>query len=397
MATDPSQQLSQQLSKQLQQQGMPKPSSMVSFTEDEIAKSGNRIDGDREHVSALLQRTSGISIGYMGATGYGLNNSHDTMRDQKTDTYNVARQVLKSWYDAFQVADARYVEAEDANKRTADGVNGGGLPNMSPAGLGGLGGGGLPGGGLPGGGLPGGGLPGGGLPGGVPGADPSDLKPPGMGGMPDATDPRLKDPGLGTPDLKQPDPNNPDLKTPDLKQPDLKTPDLQQPDLKNPDLQQPDLKQPDLRSPELNMPDLDQKGLDPSKTSLADYQPSVPSVPSVPNTQLPGGGLTDPGRATVGYGTPGNGYTGIGTGGGLGTGTGGIGAGGAGVNNIARALSGAGAGGMPMMPMMPGGGMAGGRAEEKEKSDSTAALREDETVWEGDEDIAPAVLNHEDV
>ncbi|MET7461655.1 hypothetical protein [Nonomuraea sp. NPDC005501] len=377
MATDPSQQLSQQLLRQ----GMPQPSSMVSFTEDEIAKSGGRIEGDREHMSGLLHRTGTITLGFTGASGYGLNNSHDTMRDQKTDTYNVARQVLKSWYDAFQVADARYVAAEDESKKAAEGL-GGDIPQVGAPGLGGLGTGGLGAGGLGAGGMP--------------GIDPAGLKTPGLG-MPGGVDPRLNDPGLGTPDIKQPDLNNPDLKQPDLKtpdlqqpdldQPDLNSPDLNQPDLKTPDLQQPDLDQPDLKSPELTTPGLDQNGLDPSKTSLADYQPSVPSIPS---TQLPGGGVTDPGRATVGYGTPGGGYTGTGSGG-----LSGVGAGAAGMNNVARALAGPGAGGMPMMPMMPGG-MAGGRAEEKEKSDSTA-LRADEAVWEGDEDIAPAVLSHEDV
>ncbi|MDR8408564.1 hypothetical protein MTP10_07425 [Nonomuraea sp. 3-1Str] len=374
MGTDPSQQLSQQLLRQ----GMPQPSSMVSFTEDEIAKSGGRIEGDREHMSGLLHRTGTITLGFTGASGYGLNNSHDTMRDQKTDTYNVARQVLKSWYDAFQVADARYVAAEDESKKAAGGLDSD-IPQMGAPKLGGLGAGGLGAGGMP-------------------GIDTAGLKTPGLG-MPGGVDPRLNDPGLGTPDIKQPDLNSPDLKQPDLKTPDLKTPDLQQPDLnqpdlnnpglnqpdlKTPDLQQPDLDQPDLKSPELTTPGLDQNGLDPSKTSLADYQPSVPSIPT---TQPPGGGVTDPGRATVGYGTPGAGYTG--------TGSAGVGAGAAGVNNVARALAGSGAGGMPMMPMMPGG-MAGGRADEKEKSDSTA-LRADEAVWEGDEDIAPAVLSHEDV
>ncbi|MEU8247163.1 pentapeptide repeat-containing protein [Nonomuraea sp. NPDC048916] len=316
-----------------------------------IEETSKSLQGDRDQVDTIMGRTNGTDLAW---PGYGLylmklNGKHTDARTEQAKVLKVAKEVLESWETTFVTSDRKYTKSDD-DQPPIDNL-GGNLPNITPPDLGGL-----------------------------------NSRTPNLTN-PNFTDPNFTNPNLTNPDLTNPNLTNPNLTNPNLTNPNLTNPNLTNPNLTNPNLTNPNLTNPNLTNPDLTNPNLTNPNLanpnipDPTKTDLSGYDPSAAQIQQA---RFPEGAPTmDPGRVTTG--SPGTGTS-------TGMGTGGMGAGGQ-VPGLAKGANGLGGmGGMPFMPMAP---MGAGGDREKEGSASDL-LRGDEGDWGADEDVAPAVLQHED-
>ncbi|MFI7441213.1 hypothetical protein [Nonomuraea indica] len=362
-------------------------SSGVKFTKGRLEANGKTLSGEGDKLATFAGRTGGISTGWIGygVSGRDCDNAHEECRTRQVDTLKVAQQVLESWREAFKIADAKYVEADEQSTpnplddnqiRTMPVLNGNGL---NGSGLDGFNGNGLNGNGLNGSGLDGfngNGLNGNGLNGsGLDGLNPNAGIPPTSSNNPNANGPNLPNPDLRNPDLK-----NPDLPNPDLKNPDLRTPDLQNPNLRTPGIDQPGLPTVDPSKAGLD-------GLpDSTKTDLAGLDPSTLQNPQV---RVPDGlNGVDPARVT--NGVPGGGASSSpGTTSGMGNGAASATA--AGMPKLPTGAAMGGMGGMPFMPMSPMG--AGG--DKEREGNGSELLRGEPEDWEDEEGVTAAVLRHE--
>ncbi|MEV0591863.1 hypothetical protein [Nonomuraea cavernae] len=338
------------------------PSSGVKFKKGEIDKTSKTLELDGDRVNNVLGRTNGTDLAW---PGYGLylmqlNGKHTDARNEHAKVLKVAQDVLDSWRTAFVEADRRYTKSDDdspINNLPNTNFPSTNLPNTS-----------LPNTNFPNTSLPNTNLPNYQLPNtDLPNTD-----------LPNTDLPNSGLPGSGLP--------NSGLPGSGLTDPSLANPDLANQNLKNPDLANLNPNDPKLTDPNLANPNLP----DPTKTGLAGYDPST--MPSIQQPRLPEGATSmDPARFTTG--SPGTGTV-TGTGSGTGTGVGGLGPG----NQVPALAKGAanglgGPGGMPFMPMAP---MGAGQGEREKDGSGSDLLRGDEEDWETDEDVAPAVLKHED-
>jgi hypothetical protein len=124
----------------------------------------------------------------------------------------------------------------------------------------------------------------------------------------------------------------------------------------------------------------------PDSTDLAGIDPRV-NTPAMPQVQVPDSTTVDP-RSSIPRTTA---SLPDGALGGLGGSAGGNGSPAAGQGSLSRALN----SGMPLYPMGGGGAGAGAGGAEQDR-ERGAHLTEDEGVWGGDEDIAPAMLGREE-
>ncbi|MER7207256.1 hypothetical protein ABT340_09270 [Streptosporangium sp. NPDC000239] len=345
--------------------GVGGPAKVVSFTDDQLKNLGTEFGSRAKDVDGLIHGTGSIGIAppAFGVLGIGLNTAHDTARDGAVNALKAGKAAIDSWNAALKAASENYAAAEKASTTEE---------KPGPGGLGGPGNLGGPGK------LGGAGLPkmGGGLDGGAG----DDMKFPGSGTDPldkDLLDRKFPDDtrsleGTKPDDVKFPDNTN----FPGQNGTNQNLPDSNLPGAKLPD--------PNGVGGDLNKPGL---GLDdPTKTALSSYNPpnvgNLGNLGNVPtgNSGLPGGTTWTGDTLGPGSSGRGGGFSGVGGNGALPGGLSGTGTGGAG-----------GMGGMPMMPMAPGG--AGGeQGKEREKTTWTS---EDESVWGGDEDIAPPVIGQE--
>ncbi|WP_214414289.1 WXG100 family type VII secretion target [Sphaerisporangium fuscum] len=167
--------------------------------------------------------------------------------------------------------------------------------------------------------------------------------------------------GVGTGDSRNTgiaglDPSN-GLNTPpsNLNNPNLNNPNLSNPNPNNPNLSNPNLNNPNLNNPSLTTPNL--------------HNPYAMGVNNPNNLGNNGGGNGNNGTSTW-----------------LGSGSS---AGGANQALAARGTNGAaGVGGMPYMPMNGGAGGEGNKDRER----ATWLSEDDESVWGGDQEVAPGVI-----
>ncbi|MGV9772955.1 hypothetical protein [Streptosporangium sp. NPDC003464] len=326
-------------------------------------------------MTELSGRTRAIDMHVLtfGVIGGGLNVAHREVRDSAADALTKAKDVLESWKKALDGVVANAKEAHKASSAAPPEEKGG--PELPTGGI-------------------------------KPAKfDPKDLGDPKFGDLPKS--PSEDDLLKPLDDLKKPpyDDGLDDLKKPpyddgldDLKKPpyddgldDLKKPPYDD-DLPKPPSED-DLPKPpgagDLpKTPNFDDGTQGRNGLDdPLKTQLAGYDPkqsiadalaNTPRTPNISDLRAPG---TD-GSSTGGLGT--------GNRAGVGSFAGGVNAGPGAGAGLGRGLgAGLGAGGMPMMPMAP---MAGGMGEGDKDRDRSTWLSEDESVWGGDGDVAPAVI-----
>ncbi|WP_433366007.1 hypothetical protein [Streptosporangium sp. CA-115845] len=343
-------------------------------------------------MTELGNRTKAIDMHTLtfGVIGGGLNVVHRQVRDSAAEALVKAREVLESWNEALSGAAKNAKEAEAAGTGNGPPDSGGGggagagagagidpsdfgegidpsdfgggageMPPFDPdaGGIGTQGPGDLPG------------VPGAGDMPTVPGAD--DL--PGVPGSGDL-------PGV---------PGSGDLPTVPGADDLPRLPDLDRGQNGPGDIGSPDLGGLNAGTPGENTLNTQLAGYDP-KTAVPDALANLPRTPGVPDLRTPGMDGSAMDRAlSAGYGT--GTTTGTGTGGGIGGGgafSGGTGSGALGQGTgVGRGL---GTGGMPMMPMAPMGGGMGGEGEgDRERS---TWLSEEESVWGGDGDVAPAVI-----
>ncbi|MEV1168956.1 hypothetical protein [Nonomuraea sp. NPDC049784] len=299
---------------------------------------GKNVGSYGDDLTSMSQKTRAIDMHQLtfGVIGGGLNVAHRSVRDNAAEALSQAKEVLDSWKQALADAATNTREAEEASKAKD---KGGGLPTV-------------PGGGLPK-GLGAGGLP------------------KGLGDLPKS--------GINPDDLKIDKPSTDDLGNPDIPQPNIDQPNIDQPNVDQPNIDQPNIDQPDIKQPDVKTPDLSDLNQTP-KTNLEGLNPSLPTstTPQIPGTTGidPRTSMSIP-RTSVGMPEGSLGAAG---------GASGVGAPG----SIARALN----TGMPLYPMTPG--MGGGTGQEEKDRERGAHAGEDESVWETDEDITPAVLGRED-
>lgn len=370
---------------------LPKVSSQISFTKGELENAGKKVTDGTGFIQALADKSQHLPVGFphFGVAGWGLQNVHQDLIEAQKTALEKAKKALESWEPALRDADRNYVKADDGDKLGGGGPD---LRGMGGRGLGDLGGGpGGPGGlsglgsDLPGSGLPGPDLPGSDLPGSdLPGADLPGSDLPGSD-LPGSDLPGSDLPGSDVPDSDLPGSDLPgsDLPGADLPKPDLPNSDLPGTDLPKPDLPNADLPRPGTDPADMKVPSIDSALNNPNRTDLSSYQPPTPHVGNIPSTSTNIPSVSDAGIRT-GPGTM--------TGGGVGTGPGGN----AGLQPGAAGLRGAGVpgmSGMPMAPIMP----MGGAGKEERLSEKTVGLPEDESVWVGEDDIAPQVIGAEDL
>ncbi|MFF4619813.1 hypothetical protein [Nonomuraea jabiensis] len=313
---------------------------------------GKNVGSYGDDLTSMSQKTGAIDMHQFtfGVIGGGLNVAHRSVRDNAVEALKQAKEVLDSWKQALADAAANGKDAEEASKA--------GKGPGGPGGLGPPGGGGLPKGGL-------GGLP-------KSSVNPDDLKI----DKPSADDFK---PDIPKPDIPGSDINKPDIPGSNIDQPNIDQPNIDQPNIDQPKIDQPNLDQPDIKQPDVKTPDLSALNQTP-KTNLEGLNPSLPTstTPQIPSTTGYDPRASMP-RTSVAMpdGSLGS------AGGGSGTGTGAPG-------SIARALN----SGMPLYPMTPG--MGGGAGQEDKDRERGPHLGEDESVWDTDEDITPAVLGREE-
>ncbi|MEU6778011.1 hypothetical protein ABZ912_02325 [Nonomuraea angiospora] len=316
---------------------------------------GKNVGSYGDDLTSMSQKTGAIDMHQFtfGVIGGGLNVAHRSVRDNAVEALKQAKEVLDSWKQAIADAATNGKDAEEASKA--------GKGPGGPSGLGPMGGGGLPKGSLP------------------KGVNPDDLKI----DKPSTDIPKPDIPGsdIPKPDIPGSDIPKPDIPGSDIPKPDIPGSNIDQPNIDQPKIDQPNLDQPDIKQPDVKQPDLSALNQTP-KTNLEGLNPSVPTstTPQVPSTPGYDPRASVP-RTSVGVPDSGVGYT-------AGGGTPATSAGAPG--SIARALN----SGTPLYPMSPG--MGGGAGQEEKDRERGPHLGEDESVWETDEDITPAVLGREE-
>jgi hypothetical protein len=329
----------------------PLASSGISFKPGGLDAVSGRIEDPKALFGTLQGKSDEMGVPFpgFGVIGFGLTTAHDKAIAAQSSALARGKKALDSWREALKKADANYTEAENAPGPGEDGKPGPELPGPGPDPE------------LPG--MPEPELPG------------PDPELPGPNPELPGPDPELpgSDPD-GVPTTDMPDTNLPKNDVPTT---DLPTTDMPRPDVPATDLPRADLPGTDpLSSPNTKVPDIDAALNRPSdKTDLSSFNPHNPQLNGPLNPDGPNANT----RSGTTLGTP--------TGGGLGPAN----AGGMRVPGVGAA--GSMGSGMPMMPMMPMTG-ASNEADERDRQESLL-LAEDEGVWDGDEDIAPAVIGKE--
>ncbi|GAA3615736.1 hypothetical protein GCM10022419_121270 [Nonomuraea rosea] len=332
----------------------PLASSGISFKPGGLDAVSGRIEMPKGLFGTLQGRSDemGVPAPGFGVIGIGLTTAHDKAIAAQSSALARGKNALDSWREALKKADANYTEAENPPGPGDDGKPGPELPGPGPE-------------------MPG--IPDPELPGPdpvLPGPDPVLPGP----------DPELPgpDPELPSSDLPENGAPATDIPGTNLPKNDVPTTDLPT-DLPRSDVPTTDLPGTDplnVSSPDTKVPDIDAALNRPSdKTDLSSYNPNNPQLNGPLNPDGPNANT----RSGTTLGTP-------------------SGGGGGPANASGMRLPGVGAAGnmgsgMPMMPMMPMTG-ASNEADERDRQESLL-LAEDEGVWDGDEDIAPAVIGKE--
>ncbi|MEU4516818.1 pentapeptide repeat-containing protein [Nonomuraea wenchangensis] len=338
-----------------------KPSSGISFTKDELAKTGGMIGAQVDILGKVDERSNKLPVPWphFGVLGMGIQSVHEKAIQSQRETLARAKEALASWDPALRAADKNYAKADDESgdpNLPNNGLPNGGLPNTMPAKL--------PNTSLPNANLPNANLPNTDLP----STDLPNTNVPGS----DLPNPNV--PGTDLPNTNVPNPNLPGTNTPGANLPGT---DLPKTNL------------PGTDPADTRVPDID-AALNPNKTDLSSFQPTPTTSPSLPQTPTFDPNASGPGTRTnvpASVGLPSTSTVP-----GTGIGAGGVVPGNAAAPGMRGAA--AGASGMPMMPMMPMSGAANGNQERDR--DKSVGLSEDEGIWGGDEDIAPPVLGLEE-
>ncbi|MEV4114962.1 hypothetical protein [Nonomuraea sp. NPDC049695] len=315
------------------------PMSGVSFTKHEIGRVGTKFEDQTGTLDDLQGASNNMQVGfpYFGVVGWGLHNAHNNAIQSREDALGRAKAALASWKTALESTDRNYAESDDLSETPIP--TGGGLPAAPP--LGDLGGGGGP--------------------------QLASAK------MPASSDLDLPhSPGSDLPNGELP---GSDLAGTDRPGADIPPADFPEP--ARPDASRLDL--PATDPADTRVRDLDAALNNPSKTDLSQYRPTTPPLTS----NLPSPPSVDPPGAATRVGVPSTVVP-------LGVGSNGAPTG----ANAAVPRGAAGPGGMPMMPMAPTGAGVAGDQGHREK---LVALSEDESVWEGDDDLAPQVIGQEEL
>jgi hypothetical protein len=298
-----------------------------------------------------------------GLVGYPLNAAHVQAKDTATNALQGCKDVLDSWQTALEGV-VSYVTMKEQESTLRRGGGGGTDLDDLLAGLGGKHGPGADLGGLDLGdtGLGKTGLGSTGL-GDIGAGDLGDLGDLGSTGNGDVGG----DTGGTAPDL------------PSIDQPTIDDPTVDDPTAGLPSLDQPTLTDPGTTDPSTTTPTLGGN----NGTGLAGYDPTTTPVPRPTLGDPAAGGNSSydpravPPEVRTGTGTP---YS-MGSGGAAGPGAG---------TAAGRAT---GSGGMPFMPFAPMGGTGHEGDKGRERG---ASVNEDESTWQGDEDIAPPVIGLEE-
>ncbi|MFI7130790.1 hypothetical protein ACIBQ1_34225 [Nonomuraea sp. NPDC050153] len=327
------------------------PSSSLSFKEGGLDAVSRDIDSPMSLFDSLQAKSGDLGVPFpsFGVIGLGVTRAHDKAIERQVAALNQGKKALESWKTALKAADANYRAAE-----TPPGTGNGQTP--PPSGDPGLGG------------LPTGEMPA------VPDMDSTDA------GLPSADSPEMDLgegdlPGTDNSGAELPGTNTPGADTSGTDVLPGETPSGSLPGNQSSDLDPPNPGSSGVDDPNMKVPGLDSV-LNPrqDKTDLSPFDPGT-QLSGVPNPSL-----IDPStRPGSTLGSPiGNGAVGVGSGNG------------AGLRPSGMSASGTMGNSMPMMPMMPMTG-AGTGADERDREQSPL-LSEDESVWDGDEDIAPEII-----